>query len=103
MNAAVGGVFVSQAYDDGDSQLDSNEFLRFLKHNETALNITYSDTLQTNLLLRYSFFLIVSRFVLLFCLYIAAHILHIVLEIKWLLKLHIQTSPVICLLLLSFS
>uniref|UniRef100_A0A3B4FWN6 Follistatin-like 1a n=1 Tax=Pundamilia nyererei TaxID=303518 RepID=A0A3B4FWN6_9CICH len=46
------GVFVSQAYDDGDSQLDSNEFLRFLKHNETALNITYSDTLQTNLLLR---------------------------------------------------
>lgn len=56
MNAVVDGVFVSQAYDDGDSQLDSNEFLRFLKHNETALNITYSDTLQTNLLLRYSFF-----------------------------------------------
>uniref|UniRef100_A0A669E774 Follistatin-related protein 1 n=1 Tax=Oreochromis niloticus TaxID=8128 RepID=A0A669E774_ORENI len=41
-----------QTFDDGDSQLDSNEFLRFLKHNETALNITYSDTLQTNLLLR---------------------------------------------------
>ncbi|KAL3971744.1 chromodomain-helicase-DNA-binding protein 7 [Sarotherodon galilaeus] len=41
-----------QMFDDGDSQLDSNEFLRFLKHNETALNITYSDTLQTNLLLR---------------------------------------------------
>lgn len=42
-----------QMYDDGDSELDSKEFLNFLKHNETALNLTYSDTLETNLLLRY--------------------------------------------------
>ncbi|XP_026210107.1 follistatin-related protein 1-like [Anabas testudineus] len=41
-----------QTYDDGDSQLDSKEFLSFLKHNETALNLTYSKTLETNLLLR---------------------------------------------------
>ncbi|XP_070833534.1 follistatin-related protein 1-like [Chaetodon trifascialis] len=39
-------------YDDGDSELDSKEFLNFLKHNETALNLTYSDSLETNLLLR---------------------------------------------------
>nr|XP_046257826.1 follistatin-related protein 1-like isoform X2 [Scatophagus argus] len=39
-------------YDDGDSELDSKEFLKFLKHNETALNLTYSDTPETNLLLR---------------------------------------------------
>uniref|UniRef100_A0A3P8RFU0 Kazal-like domain-containing protein n=1 Tax=Astatotilapia calliptera TaxID=8154 RepID=A0A3P8RFU0_ASTCA len=53
-NTSAGDILQTyfQAYDDGDSQLDSNEFLRFLKHNETALNITYSDTLQTNLLLR---------------------------------------------------
>ncbi|XP_008298444.1 follistatin-related protein 1-like, partial [Stegastes partitus] len=41
-----------QTYDNGDSQLDSKEFLRFLKHNETALNLTFSNTLETNLLLR---------------------------------------------------
>ncbi|CAM9235550.1 unnamed protein product [Lampetra planeri] len=41
-----------QMYDNGDSQLDSKEFLRFLKHNETALNLTYSNTPETNLLLR---------------------------------------------------
>ncbi|XP_069000120.1 follistatin-related protein 1-like [Embiotoca jacksoni] len=41
-----------KTYDDGDSQLDSKEFLRFLKHNESALNLTYSDTPDTNLLLR---------------------------------------------------
>ncbi|XP_055358380.1 follistatin-related protein 1-like isoform X2 [Betta splendens] len=41
-----------QIYDDGDSQLDSKEFLRFLIHNETALNLTFSDALETNLLLR---------------------------------------------------
>ncbi|KAM6915812.1 follistatin-related protein 1-like [Xenentodon cancila] len=41
-----------QAYDNGDSQLDSKEFLRFLQHNETALNLTYSDSLEMNLLLR---------------------------------------------------
>ncbi|KAK2824623.1 hypothetical protein Q5P01_021798 [Channa striata] len=41
-----------QTYDNGDSQLDSREFLSFLKHNETALNLTYSETLEINLLLR---------------------------------------------------
>ncbi|KAM7408323.1 hypothetical protein PAMA_002159 [Pampus argenteus] len=41
-----------QTYDNGDSQLDSKEFLGFLKHNDTALNLTYSNTLETNLLLR---------------------------------------------------
>ncbi|XP_047207235.1 follistatin-related protein 1-like isoform X3 [Girardinichthys multiradiatus] len=41
-----------QTYDDGDSQLDSKEFLRFLNHNESALNLTYSDTEGTNQLLR---------------------------------------------------
>ncbi|XP_077437346.1 follistatin-related protein 1-like [Vanacampus margaritifer] len=41
-----------QMYDDGDSQLDSKEFLTFLKHNETALNLTYSNSSETNLLLR---------------------------------------------------
>ncbi|XP_054606390.2 follistatin-related protein 1 isoform X2 [Nothobranchius furzeri] len=41
-----------QTYDNGDSQLDSKEFLHFLSHNETALNLTYSDALETNLLLR---------------------------------------------------
>ncbi|XP_059215049.1 follistatin-related protein 1-like isoform X2 [Centropristis striata] len=39
-------------YDSGDSALDSKEFLSFLKHNETALNLTYSHTLGTNSLLR---------------------------------------------------
>ncbi|XP_019129681.1 follistatin-related protein 1 [Larimichthys crocea] len=41
-----------KTYDNGDSELDSKEFLSFLKHNETALNLTYSNTLETNLLLR---------------------------------------------------
>lgn len=45
-------VCVLQTYDNGDSQLDSKEFLGFLKHNETALNLTYSNTVETNLLLR---------------------------------------------------
>lgn len=40
-------------YSNSDSELDSVEFLNFLKHNESALNITYSNTLETNLLLRY--------------------------------------------------
>uniref|UniRef100_H3CWW1 Follistatin-related protein 1 n=1 Tax=Tetraodon nigroviridis TaxID=99883 RepID=H3CWW1_TETNG len=39
-------------YDNGDSELDSKEFLSFLKHNETALNLTYSKSLETNSLLR---------------------------------------------------
>ncbi|KAM9847416.1 follistatin-related protein 1-like [Aulostomus maculatus] len=41
-----------QMYDNGDSLLDSTEFLSFLRHNETALNLTYSSTLETNPLLR---------------------------------------------------
>ncbi|XP_061602142.1 follistatin-related protein 1-like isoform X2 [Cololabis saira] len=40
-----------QTFDNGDSQLDSREFLRFLQHNATALNLTYSDSLDMNLLL----------------------------------------------------
>lgn len=43
---------VLQMYDNGDSELDSKEFLSFLKHNETALNLTYSKSLETNSLLR---------------------------------------------------
>lgn len=42
-----------QVYDNGDSELDSKEFLSFLKHNESALNLTYSENLETNSLLRY--------------------------------------------------
>ncbi|XP_071782268.2 follistatin-related protein 1-like [Centroberyx gerrardi] len=41
-----------QTYDNGDSQLDSKEFLSFLKHNETTLNLTHSHSLENNLLLR---------------------------------------------------
>ncbi|TNN62801.1 Follistatin-related protein 1 [Liparis tanakae] len=40
------------AYANGDSELDSEEFLSFLKHNETSLNLTYSNRLETNTLLR---------------------------------------------------
>uniref|UniRef100_A0A3Q3VZA2 Follistatin-related protein 1 EF-hand domain-containing protein n=1 Tax=Mola mola TaxID=94237 RepID=A0A3Q3VZA2_MOLML len=46
-------LFVIHMYDNGDSVLDSKEFLNFLKHNEMALNLTYSKTLETNLLLRF--------------------------------------------------
>ncbi|KAL6102194.1 fstl1 [Pungitius sinensis] len=38
-----------ETYDDGDSELDSEEFLSFLKHNETTLNLTYSNTLLRSL------------------------------------------------------
>ncbi|XP_057704352.1 follistatin-related protein 1-like isoform X2 [Corythoichthys intestinalis] len=41
-----------QMYDSGDSQLDSKEFLSFLNQNETALNLTYSENPDINLLLR---------------------------------------------------
>ncbi|KAM4730178.1 follistatin-related protein 1-like [Anableps anableps] len=41
-----------QTYDNGDSQLDSKEFLRFLSHNERTLNLTFSGTHGTNQLLR---------------------------------------------------
>ncbi|XP_035848156.1 follistatin-related protein 1-like isoform X2 [Sander lucioperca] len=43
-----------KTYDNGDSELDSKEFLSFLKHNETALNLTYSNTLEANMLLSLS-------------------------------------------------
>jgi len=34
-------LFVSQQkYDNGDTQLDSTEFLKFIQHNETAINVT---------------------------------------------------------------
>lgn len=43
-----------QDYDNGDSQLDSTEFLKFLQHNETAINITsYADE-ENNRLLRWA-------------------------------------------------
>jgi len=29
-----------QKYDNGDTQLDSTEFLKFIQHNETAINVT---------------------------------------------------------------
>uniref|UniRef100_A0A667XIX6 Follistatin like 1 n=1 Tax=Myripristis murdjan TaxID=586833 RepID=A0A667XIX6_9TELE len=41
-----------QTYDNGDSRLDSKEFLRFLQHNETSLNLTHSSNQENNLLLR---------------------------------------------------
>ncbi|XP_058237099.1 follistatin-related protein 1a [Hemibagrus wyckioides] len=41
-----------QNYDNGDAQLDSTEFLKFIQHNETAINITsYADE-ENNRLLR---------------------------------------------------
>lgn len=41
-----------QNYDNGDAQLDSTEFLKFIEHNETAVNITsYADE-ENNRLLR---------------------------------------------------
>lgn len=46
-------VFVLQMFSNGDSVLDSKEFLNFLRHNESALNLTYSKTLETNSLMRY--------------------------------------------------
>uniref|UniRef100_A0A3Q2QLW9 Follistatin-related protein 1-like n=1 Tax=Fundulus heteroclitus TaxID=8078 RepID=A0A3Q2QLW9_FUNHE len=41
-----------QTYAGGDSQLDSSEFLHFLSHNESALNLLYPDAQGTNHLLR---------------------------------------------------
>ncbi|XP_062302769.1 follistatin-related protein 1-like [Osmerus eperlanus] len=39
-------------YDDGDSQMDSSELLKFLQHNETAINITAYASQDNNRLLR---------------------------------------------------
>ncbi|KAL2087634.1 hypothetical protein ACEWY4_016462 [Coilia grayii] len=39
-------------YDNGDSQLDSTEFLRFIQHNETAVNVTSYNNKENNRLLR---------------------------------------------------
>ncbi|KAM8858448.1 follistatin-related protein 1-like isoform 2-T2 [Spinachia spinachia] len=41
-----------KTYDDGDAELDSKEFLSFLKYNEGTLDLTYSNTLYTDTLLR---------------------------------------------------
>ncbi|XP_036601611.1 follistatin-related protein 1 [Trichosurus vulpecula] len=41
-----------KSYDDGDSRLDSNEFLKFVEQNETAINITTYVNQETNKLLR---------------------------------------------------
>ncbi|MGH0122178.1 UNVERIFIED_CONTAM: hypothetical protein FKN15_015482 [Acipenser sinensis] len=41
-----------QNYDNGDSHLDSNEFLKFIQHNETTVNITNYMDEENNRLLR---------------------------------------------------
>uniref|UniRef100_A0A8C5MVB4 Follistatin like 1 n=1 Tax=Leptobrachium leishanense TaxID=445787 RepID=A0A8C5MVB4_9ANUR len=41
-----------QSYDDGDSRLDSSEFLKFLEQNQTAINITTFKDEETNKILR---------------------------------------------------
>ena len=41
-----------QNYDNGDSQLDSTEFLKFVQHNETAVNVTSYNNEENNRLLR---------------------------------------------------
>ncbi|NXC40032.1 FSTL1 protein, partial [Penelope pileata] len=41
-----------QSFDDGDSRLDSTEFLKFVEQNETAVNITTYMDQETNKLLR---------------------------------------------------
>ncbi|KAF4804930.1 Follistatin-related protein 1 [Turdus rufiventris] len=41
-----------QSFDDGDSRLDSTEFLKFVEQNETAINITTYMDQETNKLLR---------------------------------------------------
>ena len=53
MKCLVSFDFVSlQNYDNGDAKLDSTEFLKFVQHNETAINITsYADE-ENNRLLR---------------------------------------------------
>ncbi|CAH2218735.1 follistatin-related 1 [Pelobates cultripes] len=41
-----------KSYDDGDSRLDSSEFLKFLEQNQTAINITTFKDEETNKILR---------------------------------------------------
>ena len=43
-----------QSFDDGDSRLDSTEFLKFVEQNETAVNITTYMDQETNKLLRWA-------------------------------------------------
>lgn len=43
-----------QSFDDGDSRLDSTEFLKFVEQNETAINITTYMDQETNKLLRWA-------------------------------------------------
>ncbi|KAG9472215.1 hypothetical protein GDO78_020736, partial [Eleutherodactylus coqui] len=41
-----------ESYDDGDSRLDSSEFLKFLEQNQTAINITTYVDQETNKILK---------------------------------------------------
>uniref|UniRef100_A0A8C5MP29 Follistatin like 1 n=1 Tax=Leptobrachium leishanense TaxID=445787 RepID=A0A8C5MP29_9ANUR len=53
--ALEGGISRSSVfdiYDDGDSRLDSSEFLKFLEQNQTAINITTFKDEETNKILR---------------------------------------------------
>lgn len=56
--AADGNLFqmlffvILQSFDDGDSRLDSNEFLKFVEQNESAVNISTYMNQETNKLLR---------------------------------------------------
>lgn len=43
---------ILQSFDDGDSRLDSNEFLKFVQQNESAVNISTYMNQETNKLLR---------------------------------------------------
>lgn len=43
---------ILQSFDDGDSRLDSNEFLKFVEQNESAVNISTYMNQETNKLLR---------------------------------------------------
>ena len=43
-----------QSFDNGDSRLDSTEFLKFVEQNETAVNITTYMDQETNKLLRWA-------------------------------------------------
>ncbi|KAF2981610.1 hypothetical protein EK904_001072 [Melospiza melodia maxima] len=49
---ANGLIPVLHSFDDGDSRLDSTEFLKFVEQNETAINITTYMDQETNKLLR---------------------------------------------------
>ncbi|KAJ7400382.1 Follistatin-related protein 1 [Pitangus sulphuratus] len=50
--AVIIPVYSALSFDDGDSRLDSTEFLKFVEQNETAVNITTYMDQETNKLLR---------------------------------------------------